>query len=76
MVTTPYQQREKMLQLHLLPSRQERSIRIETIDKFQGQEDEVIIISMVRSNSKADYKESIGFVNIPAILCTGNPLSR
>jgi superfamily I DNA and/or RNA helicase len=77
MVTTPYKQQEKMLQLHLLYSRQERrSIRIGTIDKFQGQEDEVIIISMVRSNSKADYKESVGFVNIPAILCTGNPLSK
>ena len=58
MVTTPYKQQERMLQLCLLPSRQERgSIRIGTIDKFQGQEDEVTIISMVRSNSKLDYNE-------------------
>jgi superfamily I DNA and/or RNA helicase len=66
MVTTPYKQQERMLQLHLLPCIQERGgIRIGTIDKFQGQEDEVTIISMVRSNSKIDYHESIGFVNIP-----------
>ena len=40
---------------------QERGdIRVGTIDKFQGQEDEVTIISMVRSNST-----SIGFVSIP-----------
>lgn len=42
-----------------------RGIRIGTIDKFQGQEDEVTIISLVRSNSKLDYHESTGFVNIP-----------
>jgi len=65
MITTPYKQQERMLQLHL-PSIQEREgIRVGTIDKFQGQEDEVTIISMVRSNSKVDYHEAIGFVNIP-----------
>jgi ATP-dependent RNA/DNA helicase IGHMBP2 len=63
MVTTPYKQQERMLQLHL--PLQERAIRVGTIDKFQGQEDEVTIISMVRSNSKLDYHEAIGFVNIP-----------
>ena len=53
-----------MLQLHLLI--QERGgIRVGTIDKFQAQEDEVTIISMVRSNNKINYKEAIGFVNIP-----------
>jgi superfamily I DNA and/or RNA helicase len=40
-------------------------IRVGTIDKFQGQEDEVTIISMVRSNNKMYYQEAIGFVNIP-----------
>src|SRR5438093_12155617 len=66
MVTTPYKKQESMLQLHLLSSIQERGgIRIGTIDKFQGQEDEVTIISMVRSNNKIDYQEAIGFVNIP-----------
>jgi helicase required for RNAi-mediated heterochromatin assembly 1 len=65
MVTTSYKQQERMLQLHL-PSIQERGdIRVGTIDKFQGQEDEVTIISMVRSNSKIDHHESIGFVSIP-----------
>jgi len=59
-VTTPYKQQERMLQLNL-----QRSLKIGTIDKFQGQEDEVTIISMVRSNNKIDYQESLGFVNIP-----------
>ena len=65
MVTTPYKQQERMLQLHLPPIQQRGGIRIGTIDKFQGQEDEVTVISMVRSNGKIDYHESIGFVNIP-----------
>ncbi len=59
-VITPYKQQERMLQLYL-----QKGLRIGTIDKFQGQEDEVTIISMVRSNSKADYQEALGFVNIP-----------
>ena len=59
-VTTPYKQQERMLQLYL-----QKGLRIGTIDKFQGQEDEVTIISMVRSNSKSDYQEALGFVNIP-----------
>ena len=49
-----------MLQLYL-----QKGLRIGTIDKFQGQEDEVTIISMVRSNNRADYQEGLGFVNIP-----------
>jgi AAA domain len=65
MVTTPYKQQERMLQLHL-PIQEERGgIRVGTIDKFQGQEDEVTIISMVRSNNKMYYQDAIGFVNIP-----------
>jgi uncharacterized protein len=59
-VTTPYKQQERMLQLYL-----QKGLRIGTVDKFQGQEDEVTIISMVRSNSKADSQEALGFVNIP-----------
>ncbi len=64
MVTTPYKQQERMLQLHL-PIQEKGGIRVGTIDKFQGQEDEVTIISMVRSNNKMYYQEAIGFVNIP-----------
>jgi GTPase SAR1 family protein len=64
MVTTPYKQQERMLQLHL-PIQERGGIRVGTIDKFQGQEDEVTIISMVRSNDKMYYQEAIGFVNIP-----------
>jgi superfamily I DNA and/or RNA helicase len=59
-VTTPYKQQERMLQLYL-----QRGLRIGTIDKFQGQEDEVTIISMVRSNNNEDYQGALGFVNIP-----------
>jgi ATP-dependent RNA/DNA helicase IGHMBP2 len=64
MVTTPYKQQERMLQLHL-PIQERGGIRVGTIDKFQGQEDEVTMISMVRSNDKTYYQEAIGFVNIP-----------
>ena len=64
MITTPYKQQERMLQLHL-PIQERGGIRVGTIDKFQGQEDEVTIISMVRSNNKMFYQEAIGFVNIP-----------
>jgi hypothetical protein len=59
-VITPYKQQERMLQLYL-----QKGLRIGTVDKFQGQEDEVTIISMVRSNNRKDYQEALGFVNIP-----------
>jgi superfamily I DNA and/or RNA helicase len=60
MAMTPYKQREIMLQLYL-QRHHHHGIRIGTVDKFQGQEDEVTIISMVRSSKKSDYHESIGF---------------
>lgn len=59
-VTTPYKQQERMMQLYL-----QKGLKIGTIDKFQGQEDEVTIISMVRSNNTMDYQQALGFVNIP-----------
>ena len=37
--------------------------RKDYVDKFQGQENQVAVISMVRSNKKSDYQEAIGFVN-------------
>jgi hypothetical protein len=64
MIMTPYKQQERMMQLNL-QHHHTQGIRIGTVDKFQGQEDEVTIISMVRSNKKSDYHEAIGFVNIP-----------
>ena len=62
MVITPYKQQERMLQLQL-QQQDMQAIRIGTVDKFQGQEAEVAIISMVRSNTKQDYHEAIGFLN-------------
>ncbi|HSF00155.1 MAG TPA: AAA domain-containing protein, partial [Nitrososphaeraceae archaeon] len=59
-VTTPYKQQERLCNFYL-----QKGVRIGTIDEFQGQEAEVTIISMVRSNNKQNYKEAIGFVNIP-----------
>ena len=53
-----------MLQLQLHPQQQNmRGIRIGTVDEFQGQEPEVVIVSMVRSNTWRDYNEAIGFLN-------------
>jgi len=51
-VTTPYKQQERLYNFHL-----QKGIRIGTIDEFQGQETEVTIISMVRSNNKQNYQE-------------------
>ena len=62
MVITPYKQQERMLQLQF-QQQNVRGIRIGTVDKFQGQEAEVAIISMVRSNTCQDYHEAIGFLN-------------
>jgi helicase MOV-10 len=63
-ITTPYKQQERMLQFHL-HNGNNRRIRIGTIDEFQGQESEVTIVSMVRSNNENDLEKAIGFVNIP-----------
>jgi superfamily I DNA and/or RNA helicase len=59
-VTTPYKQQERLCNFYL-----HNGIRIGTIDEFQGQEAEVTIISMVRSNNQTNHHESIGFINIP-----------
>ena len=61
MVMTRYNQQERMLLL-CLQHHHDQGIRIDTVDKFQGQEDKVTIISMVRSNNKLDYHEAISFV--------------
>ena len=54
-----------MLQFQLSTSRNNRKIRIGTIDEFQGHESEVTIVSMVRSNNNSDLEKAIGIVNIP-----------
>jgi len=65
-ITTPYKQQERMLQFQLNNNnRNNRKIRVGTIDEFQGQESEVTIVSMVRSNNNSDLEKAIGFVNIP-----------
>lgn len=53
-VITPYQGQIRKLRAHP----ELKSIRISTIDSFQGQEDEGILISLVRSNSD----QEIGFL--------------
>jgi len=63
-ITTPYKQQERMLQFHI-SNRNNTKIRVGTIDEFQGQESEVTIVSMVRSNNEADIEKATGFVNIP-----------
>ena len=69
-VTTPYKQQERLFQLSLIGKADyyyynNSKLRIGTIDEFQGQESEVTIVSMVRSNSNPDYQKAVGFVNIP-----------
>lgn len=48
MVITPYKQQQRMLQLQL-QQQDVQAIRIGTVDKFQGQEAEVAIISPTQS---------------------------
>jgi len=66
-VTTPYKQQERLFQLNTINRREyyNTRLRIGTIDEFQGQECEVTIVSMVRSNNNTDYQKAVGFVNIP-----------
>jgi superfamily I DNA and/or RNA helicase len=65
-VTTPYKQQERLFQLNLRKTDYySTKLRIGTIDEFQGQESEVTIVSMVRSNNNTDYQKAVGFVNIP-----------
>jgi superfamily I DNA and/or RNA helicase len=64
-ITTPYKQQERMLQFQLNNSGNNRKVLVGTIDEFQGQESEVTIVSMVRSNNNSDLEKAIGFVNIP-----------
>jgi superfamily I DNA and/or RNA helicase len=66
-VTTPYKQQERLFQLNLIRETDynRTRLRIGTIDEFQGQESEVTIVSMVRSNNNIDYQKAVGFVNIP-----------
>jgi superfamily I DNA and/or RNA helicase len=66
-VTTPYKQQERLFQLNLIRKTDyyNTRLRIGTIDEFQGQESEVTIVSMVRSNNNLDYQKAVGFVNIP-----------
>ena len=66
-VTTPYKQQERLFQLNFIRKTDyyNTRLRIGTIDEFQGQESEVTIVSMVRSNNNLDYQKAVGFVNIP-----------
>lgn len=66
-ITTPYKQQERMFQFHLNNIKNNPKIRVGTIDEFQGQEVEVTIVSMARSNNYSDLEKAIGFVNIPRI---------
>ena len=54
-----------MFHFYLNDNRSNPKIQVGTIDEFQGQEAEVTIVSMVRSNNHSDLEKAIGFVNIP-----------
>ncbi len=60
-VITPYRAQVKYIQEQLLieSSLKEFYIKVSSIDGYQGQESDIVIISLVRSNPKAE----IGFLN-------------
>jgi ATP-dependent RNA/DNA helicase IGHMBP2 len=58
-IISPYRAQVELLQAEFSAQKQEnKSITINTVDSFQGQERDVIYISMVRSNTKSE----IGFL--------------
>jgi ATP-dependent RNA/DNA helicase IGHMBP2 len=58
-IISPYRAQVELLQAEFSAQKQEnKSITINTVDSFQGQERDVIYISMVRSNAKSE----IGFL--------------
>ena len=60
-IITPYRAQVKYIQEQLLNEENLKpfSIRVSSIDGYQGQESDIVIISLVRSNPKAE----IGFLN-------------
>lgn len=44
-------------------------IRVGTVDAFQGNEFDIVLLSTVRSNTKADLKSSVGFLDDDRRLC-------
>ncbi|TRY97415.1 hypothetical protein DNTS_016604 [Danionella cerebrum] len=61
-------------QLHclrkLMPSSEFSDVKVHVVDKYQGEENDIIILSLVRSNSE----NRVGFLNIPNRVCVA--LSR
>lgn len=56
-IITPYNS-----QKNTLKSMVKKDVFVNTIDSFQGQEKDVIVISCVRSNPNVDSKVSVGFL--------------
>lgn len=61
-------------QLHCLrkfmPANEFRGVRVHAVDKYQGEENDIILLSLVRSNRQ----NKVGFLNIPNRVCVA--LSR
>lgn len=61
-------------QLHclrnLMPAREFKGVRVHVVDKYQGEENDIILLSLVRSNIEG----KVGFLNIPNRVCVA--LSR
>lgn len=57
-VITPYKQQSRKLQSML---RKYSNVFVNTVDSFQGQEKDIILISCVRSSTKSTNK-SLGFL--------------
>lgn len=67
-------QRKKILKaLKNVPYLQGRYINVVTVDSYQGEENAIVLLSLVRSNSRTDER-SIGFLSIENRVCVA--LSR
>ncbi|XP_020339540.2 NFX1-type zinc finger-containing protein 1 [Oncorhynchus kisutch] len=61
-------------QLHclrkLMPAKEFNGVKVHVVDKYQGEENDIVLLSLVRSNKE----EKVGFLNIPNRVCVA--LSR
>ncbi|KAL0977888.1 hypothetical protein UPYG_G00162780 [Umbra pygmaea] len=54
----------------LMPTREFNGVKVHVVDKYQGEENDIVLLSLVRSNKEG----KVGFLNIPNRVCVA--LSR
>ncbi|KAM7006466.1 NFX1-type zinc finger-containing protein 1 [Tautogolabrus adspersus] len=55
---------------NMMPAKEFQGVKVHVVDKYQGEENDIVILSLVRSNTQG----KVGFLNIPNRVCVA--LSR